>query len=136
MNDMDMTPYEHLGGEAVLKEMVTNFYGFVKQDEVLAPLFPEDLTETARKQTQFLTQFLGGPSLYTMEHGHPMLRARHMPFPITNRHAKAWLGCMEKAMDSVSLQGPLRDFIISRLTMTAYHMVNTSDDSHGKENNY
>lgn len=96
MNDMDMTPYEHLGGEAVLKEMVTNFYGFVKQDEVLAPLFPEDLTETARKQTQFLTQFLGGPSLYTMEHGHPMLRARHMPFPITNRHAKALLAVWKK----------------------------------------
>lgn len=134
MNNMDLTPYEQLGGESVLEKMVTNFYHYVKQDEALAPLFPEDLTETARKQTQFLTQFLGGPALYTMEHGHPMLRARHMPFPITEHHAKAWLGCMEKAMDSVSLKGPLRDFIISRLTMTAYHMVNTSVDSHGKEN--
>ncbi|MCY9072878.1 thiol management oxidoreductase, partial [Bacillus inaquosorum] len=42
-----------------------------------------------RKQKQFLTQYLGGPPLYTEEHGHPMLRARHLPFPITNERADA-----------------------------------------------
>ena len=33
-----------------------------------------DFAETSRKQKQFLTQFLGGPNLYTEEHGHPMLK--------------------------------------------------------------
>ncbi|EIT84604.1 globin family protein [Fictibacillus macauensis ZFHKF-1] len=128
MNRMDLTPYEHLGGEAVLSKLVTTFYAFVKEDDTLSPLFPDDLTETARKQIQFLTQFLGGPSLYTDEHGHPMLRARHMPFPISQQHATAWLQCMEKAMDAIALTGSLREFILSRLTMTAYHMVNTADE--------
>ena len=36
--------------------------------------FLEILKETSRKQKQFLTQFLGGPDLYTQEHGHPMLK--------------------------------------------------------------
>ena len=48
-----------------------------------------------------MTQFLGGPPLYTEEHGHPMLRARHMPFEITQTRAKEWLQCMEEAMNEV-----------------------------------
>ncbi|WP_305129191.1 immunity protein YezG family protein, partial [Staphylococcus aureus] len=31
-----------------------------------------------------LTQFLGGPNIYTEEHGHPMLRKRHIDFTITD----------------------------------------------------
>ncbi|MDV2885624.1 globin [Alkalihalophilus pseudofirmus] len=119
-----MTPYEALGGEAVLSELVDTFYSYVANHPDLGPLFPEDLTETARKQKQFLTQFLGGPSLYTEEHGHPMLRARHMPFPISKKEAEAWLSCMNKAMDTVNVEGLIREYMMERLTMTAHHMVN------------
>ncbi|ADC48443.1 globin family protein [Alkalihalophilus pseudofirmus OF4] len=119
-----MTPYEALGGEAVLSELVDTFYSYVANHPDLAPLFPKDLTETARKQKQFLTQFLGGPSLYTEEHGHPMLRARHMPFPISKNEAEAWLSCMNKAMDTVNVEGLIREYMMERLTMTAHHMVN------------
>ncbi|WP_026676091.1 globin [Fictibacillus gelatini] len=135
MSNKEFTPFEALGGSPVLEKLVDTFYGFVKENPVLAPLFSEDFTEIARKQKQFLTQFLGGPHVYTMGHGHPMLRARHLPFPITIRHAKEWLGCMEKAMDTLSLDGELREYIMNRLTMTAYHMVNT-DAPHGKENGF
>ncbi|WP_368503802.1 globin [Alkalihalophilus sp. As8PL] len=118
------SPYEALGGEAVLSELVDSFYSYVAKHPDLAPLFPNDLTETARKQKQFLTQFLGGPTHYTEEHGHPMLRARHMPFTITNTQADAWLACMNQAMDDLEITGLIREYIMERLTMTAYHMVN------------
>jgi hemoglobin len=117
-------PYEALGGETVLSELVDTFYSYVAKHPDLAPLFPNDLTETARKQKQFLTQFLGGPTYYTEEHGHPMLRARHMPFTITNTQADAWLACMNQAMDDLEITGLIREYIMERLTMTAYHMVN------------
>ncbi|WP_332689165.1 globin [Halalkalibacter lacteus] len=125
MENSSQTPYEAIG-EDVLSLLVDTFYQKVSDHPELAPLFPDDLTETARKQKQFLTQFLGGPSLYTEEHGHPMLRARHMPFTITPKHAQAWLSCMESAMDEVGLKGLIREYMIERLTMTAHHMVNHS----------
>ncbi|WP_100404837.1 globin domain-containing protein [Bacillus solitudinis] len=129
MSQLSQTPYEALGGEQVLSELVNTFYQYVSKHPDLSPLFPEDLSETARKQIQFLTQFLGGPTLYSDEHGHPMLRARHMPFAITPLHAEAWLNCMKKAMDDVGVQGVLREYLLERLTMTANHMVNQHESS-------
>ncbi|MCD8508549.1 MAG: globin [Bacillus sp. (in: Bacteria)] len=122
----EKTAYEYIT-ESKLHELVDRFYERVSRHPELAPIFPEDFTETARKQKQFLTQFLGGPPLYTEEHGHPMLRARHMPFPITPSRAKAWLGCMEQAMDDVGLQDPFRSYFYERLTYTANHMINTQE---------
>ncbi len=120
-------PYDIIGEEQ-LSKLVDAFYSRVSQHPDLVPIFPYDLTETARKQKQFLTQFLGGPPLYIEEHGHPMLRARHLPFPITPIRADAWLACMNAAMDEVQLQGDLRTFFFERLTQTARHMVNRPND--------
>lgn len=124
MSTNPISPLEALGGEERLAKLVNIFYTKVANDPLLAPIFPDDLTETKRKQQQFLTQFLGGPALYTEEHGHPMLRARHMPFPITANHAKAWLQCMNEAMDEIELEGSIRDYLVERLTQTANHMIN------------
>ena len=121
------TPYDTIGVET-LNHLIHAFYRRVGKHPNLAPIFPDDLTETARKQEQFMTQFLGGPPLYTEEHGHPMLRARHMPFEITQTSAKEWLQCMEDAMDEVGLSGPIRDFYFSRLVQTAEHMINTDEN--------
>lgn len=130
MNESIKTPYELIGGEEVLNKLVETFYAKVAKDRDLKPIFPEDLTETIRKQKQFLTQFLGGPPLYSNEHGHPMLRARHMPFEITPMRAQAWLRCMKEAMDEIGLEnGLLREQIFSRLTFTAQHMINSQLES-------
>ncbi|MCA1056729.1 globin [Rossellomorea aquimaris] len=124
MVEKPQMPY-NLIGEKKLSMLVDAFYNRVSKHDLLAPIFPDDLTETARKQKQFLTQYLGGPPLYTSEHGHPMLRARHLPFQITEERAKAWLSCMQEAMDEVELEGPIRDDFFQRLVLTAHHMVNT-----------
>jgi len=126
MIEKKLTPYEMIG-ENTLHHLVDTFYGLVAQHPDLAPIFPNDFTEIARKQKQFLTQYLGGPPLYTEEHGHPMMRARHLPFPVTSTRAKAWLTCMRQAMEHVELQGPIRDEFFSRLHLTAQHMINTPD---------
>lgn len=121
------TPFD-LIGEETLHQLIDAFYRRVAIHSDLAPIFPDDLTETARKQKQFMTQFLGGPPLYSMEHGHPMLRARHMPFEITETRAKAWLHCMNEAMDEIGLTGQFRDDFFSRLVLTAQHMINTDEN--------
>lgn len=115
-------------GEETLHKIVDAFYKRVKLHPDLSPIFPDDLRETARKQKQFLTQFLGGPPLYTSEHGHPRLRMRHLAFPITPKRANAWLTCMSQAMDEIGFSGPIREEFFSRLVITAHHMVNTDDE--------
>lgn len=118
--------FELLGGDAVLEPLLDAFYARVYAHELLAPLFDSPMEEVKRKQRMFLTQFLGGPPLFSMEFGHPMMRARHMKFPITPVHAEAWLGCMREAMDAIGLEGQLREYFYDRLQQTAYHMVNTN----------
>lgn len=128
------TPYE-LIGEDRLHELVDRFYDLVSEHPDLAPIFPNDLTETVRKQKQFLTQFFGGPSLYTEEHGHPMLRARHMPFAITPARAEAWLSCMAQALVDTDIEEDLRSAIFERLSHTANHMINShSSGTYNTEN--
>ena len=117
-------PYQDIGGAETLQKLVDVFYNLVAAHPDLAPIFPEDLTETKERQFKFLSQFLGGPDLYSREHGHPMLRARHMPFPITPERAEAWLSCMNQAMDKTGIQGEIREYVFNRLVQTAYHMVN------------
>lgn len=118
------TLYELIGGAETVRNLVETFYGLVAEHPDLDPIFPDDYTETIEKQYLFLTQFLGGPNLYTQVHGQPMLRARHLPFPITPQRAEAWLACMSQAMDEIGMEGPAREVIFTRLTQVARHMVN------------
>ncbi|HLR65827.1 globin domain-containing protein [Virgibacillus alimentarius] len=119
------TIYEAIGGFDTIDRLVTNFYRRVGKHPALTPIFPEDLTETARKQRLFLTQFFGGPKLYTEERGHPMMRRRHLPFPITPQRRDAWLECMKAALEESEIEDPYRTAIFEKLTMTANHMMNT-----------
>ncbi|MGP4074074.1 globin domain-containing protein [Piscibacillus sp. B03] len=119
--------YDAIGGAEAVERLVEAFYKRVGQHPELIPIFPDDLTETARKQKQFLTQFFGGPPLYIQEHGHPMLRARHMPFPITPTRRDAWLECMAGALEEAEIEEPYKTSIYERLTMTANHMMNTEE---------
>ncbi|MFC2949914.1 globin domain-containing protein [Virgibacillus sediminis] len=121
------TIYEAIGGAETINKLVTAFYTRVGRHPSLTPIFPDDLTETARKQELFLTQFFGGPRLYEEERGHPMMRRRHLPFPITPERRDAWLACMEEALIEAGIEDPYRSAIFERLTMTANHMMNTPE---------
>lgn len=120
--------YELMGGAETVARLVASFYGRVKHDPDLAPIFPDDLTLVQEKQYRFLTQFFGGPPLYSEVYGHPRLRARHLPHPITPRRARAWLACMDAAMDEAAVESGLKAELMRRLATTAWHMVNTPDE--------
>ncbi len=124
MSINNLTAYEAIGGDEVLARLVDAFYDRVAQHPNLAPLFSADFTPIKEKQRLFLTQFLGGPPLYAEKHGPPMMRARHLPFPINQERARDWLSCMSGAMDDIGLAGPVRDWVFQRLTQTALHFVN------------
>ncbi|WP_291425872.1 globin [Deinococcus sp.] len=119
--------YDRVGPEA-LARLIERFYTLVAQHPDLAPIFPADLTLTAEKQLAFLTGFFGGPPLYQQRFGHPRLRARHLPFEITPRRARAWLACMNAALRGTPEipEAEARE-IYAALARVAVHMVNAEE---------
>lgn len=114
-------------GEEKLHKMIDIFYDYVKHDERINHLFPDDFTEVAYKQKLFQTQFLGGPNLYNEQYGHPMLKARHFPFEVTPRASEAWLENMNQAILDVGLDDELREYLMARYSLTAKHMINSEE---------
>lgn len=122
------TFYEQIGGEETIQKLVDAFYPRVYSNEQLRPLFQDDIDIIKGKQKLFLTQFTGGPPLYSEMFGAPMMRNRHLPFEITPTRAKAWLKCMSEAMDEIELDGQERDFFFGRLSQVARIMVNSAEN--------
>ncbi|OBZ09876.1 globin [Bacillus sp. FJAT-27264] len=116
--------YVSLGGAEGLHCLVEVFYSKVQAHPQLGPLFPEDIAPVLEKQYQFLSQFFGGPALFSELHGHPMMRARHMHIPITPERAEEWLQCMKEALEEREVEESLRVFVLNRLAGPAHHFVN------------
>ena len=120
---MEATLYDRLG-EDNLKLMVDRFYDLVFQHELISRLFKTDKNLIKEKQRMFLTQFLGGPPLYSDQYGHPQMRARHLPHPISDEDAVAWLQCMSAAVHSLDIDAAMKDELMKRFIPTAMFMVN------------
>jgi len=118
--------YTILGGESTLRRLVDSFYKKVQGNPLLSSIFPEDIRPVREKQFLFLTQLFGGPRSYSDLYGPPMLRARHLPFPITTERATAWLECMSDALAEIGVEDAMHAFVVDRLTSVAHHMVNTT----------
>nr|WP_090641565.1 globin [Paenibacillus sp. UNC496MF] len=118
------TIFEAVGGVAGIRRIVEAFYPKVQRNPLIGPLFPADIDPVMDRQTLFLSQFFGGPPLYSDEYGHPMMRARHLPFPITPERAEAWLGCMREALAGTDLPQELQAIIVDRLSGPAHHFIN------------
>jgi hemoglobin len=121
---MEQETLFHRLGEENLRMLVDRFYDLVFQHEVISHLFKTDKEVIKEKQRLFLTQFLGGPPLYSERYGHPQLRARHMPHPITEEDAVAWLSCMSEAITSIAIDEQIKDELLKRFIPTAMFMVN------------
>ena len=70
-------------------------------------LHPQDLDGSRDKLFWFLCGWLGGPQHYVERFGHPMLRARHLPFSIGIRERDKWMACMTQAMGEVGMDPAL-----------------------------
>lgn len=91
--------YEQFGGERAFTHLVESFYQRIGRDDSLRSMFPADLGPAKRRLALFLMQLFGGPGTYSEERGHPRLRLRHAPFPITPEASQRWLSHMLSALD-------------------------------------
>jgi hemoglobin len=123
----ERTPYELLGGDAKVRELVDRFYDlmdFEPKYRELRAVHGSTLEHAREKLYMFLSGWLGGPSLYVDKHGHPMLRARHLPFAIGELERDQWMGCMVQAMEEVDIAQDLRNALEQAFYKTADWMRN------------
>ncbi len=123
----DETTYEQLGGGETLRRVVDRFYDLMEElpeARGILDLHPRDLDESRDKLFKFLSGLYGGPSLYIEQYGHPMLRARHLPFPIGESERDQWLLCMNRAVDELVEDSALADQLKRNFFRTADHMRN------------
>jgi len=120
--------FEAVGGHATFTALVDRFYEGVAEDELLRPMYPEEDLGPAKVRLQtFLEQYWGGPKTYGEQRGHPRLRMRHAPFPVSPAARDAWLAHMRAAVDSLELS-PLHEATLwDYLERAAHSMVNTVD---------
>ena len=90
--------HDVVGGQPAFDAVVEAFYDRVERDELLRPMYPDDLTPGKRHLARFLAQYWGGGDVYGQERGHPRLRMRHAPFPITPEAALRWAEHMTAAV--------------------------------------
>lgn len=116
--------YELVGGQPFFDLLVERFYDGVEADEVLRPLYPEDLEPGKRALALFLAQYWGGPTTYSDHRGHPRLRMRHAPFRIAQAEHDAWLLHMTAALTAAKLDAQLHTTMQEYFTMAAAHLIN------------
>jgi hemoglobin len=117
-----------VGGQETFTRLVAEFYEGVAQDPVLRPMYPEeDLSGAKERLTLFLEQYWGGPTTYSEQRGHPRLRMRHAPFPVTPDARDRWLTHMRRAVLSLDLAPTHEAALWDYLVRAAYSMVNRMD---------
>ena len=126
----DKTTYDQLGGEVTVRRIVDRFYDLMSElpeTQGILAMHPTDLTDSRNKLFKFLSGFWGGPSLYIREYGHPMLRARHLPFSIGESERDQWLLCMNCSIDELVEDQILKAHLKKSFLMTPNHMRNHPD---------
>ena len=124
------TPYELMGGDAGIRKLVDRFYDLMDtspEAATIRKLHAASLKASRDKLYMYLTGWTGGPPVYVEKHGHPRLRARHLPFHISSRERDEWLWCMDQALNEHEMPKELRDFLREKLHALADHMRNQPD---------
>ncbi|MEW7986938.1 MAG: group II truncated hemoglobin [Candidatus Thiodiazotropha sp.] len=127
----DQTPYERIGGEAAVRELVDRFYNLMdRQQEAkkIRDLHAKSLRISREKLFLFLSGWLGGPDLYVEKYGHPRLRARHLPFSIGIEERDQWIFCMRKALSAMDLDAKLQEELNQAFFRTADFMRNRDEE--------
>ncbi len=122
--------FDAVGGHETFAGIVRRFYEGVAQDDVLAPMYPEqDMAGAEWRLTAFLEQYWGGPTTYSEQRGHPRLRMRHQPFHVNPEARDRWLLHMRTAVAEAGLSPLHEATLMDYLERAAHSMINTFEDT-------
>ncbi len=123
----EATPFERLGGESDVRALVDRFYDLMDLEPAYAglrALHPATLEGSRDKLFWYLCGWLGGPNHYIERFGHPMLRARHLPYAIGDAERDQWMACMTQALRECGVNAELAQGLRQAFQGTADWMRN------------
>ncbi|MGP8232082.1 MAG: group II truncated hemoglobin [Methylovirgula sp.] len=127
------TMFERLGGADTIDRLVEAFYhrmDALPEARGIRAMHSRDLGPTKQVLKRYLSEWTGGPKLYTPEKGHPRLRQRHLHVPIDIAERDAWLLCMRGALEETVADAAARQEIDEALTKLADWMRNQAGNPH------
>jgi hemoglobin len=108
---VEKTPYELLGGDEGVRQLVSDFYHLMDTLPEATPIramHHGDLTEMVDKLGTFLIGWMGGPQRYQERFGRVIIPLAHRPFPIGSAERDQWLLCMRGALDKTTLDASMK----------------------------
>ncbi|WP_439401712.1 group II truncated hemoglobin [Bradyrhizobium sp. DASA03068] len=119
--------FERIGGRATIDALVDRFYDrmdSLPEAKIIRAMHADDLGLIRDVLKRYLTEWTGGPRLYTPEKGHPRLRQRHFGFSIGDAERDAWMLCMRGAMEQTITDAIARQDLDKALSSLADWMRN------------
>jgi hemoglobin len=129
MTDSDVTAsmFERIGGSATIDRLVERFYermDTLPEAQIIRAMHAASLGAIKDVLKRYLTEWTGGPKLYSVEKGHPRLRQRHIGFAIGDSERDAWLLCMRGALEGTVTDAAARQDLDRALSGLADWMRN------------
>jgi hemoglobin len=128
-----LSMFERIGGAVVVDRLVEAFYkrmDALPEAMTVRAMHAPDLGPTKNVLKRYLSEWTGGPRLYSPEKGHPRLRQRHMGFSIGDAERDAWLLCMRGALGETIADRVARRELDAALTKLADWMRNQAGNPH------
>ncbi|MET4207993.1 group II truncated hemoglobin [Bradyrhizobium sp. LA2.1] len=126
-SDVAISMFERIGGSATINSLVDRFYDrmdALPEAKIIRAMHADDLGLIRDVLKRYLTEWTGGPKLYSVEKGH--LRQRHIGFAIGDAERDAWLLCMRGALDQTVTDAAARQDLDKALSGLADWMRNRS----------
>jgi hemoglobin len=122
---MDEADVYQVIGEDGFRRLAAAFYRQIPGDPILGPMYPAiDLAGSEERLREFLIFRFGGPPRYLEARGHPRLRMRHNPFPITEAARNRWVEMMTRALEEAALPAEPAAVLIEFFANTATFLRN------------
>jgi len=126
-SDVATSMFARIGGSATIDRLVDRFYermDTLPEAQVIRAMHAADLGLIRDVLKRYLTEWTGGPKLYSVEKGHPRLRQRHIGFAIGDAERDAWMLCMRGALEEAVVDAAARQDLDKALSGLADWMRN------------
>jgi hemoglobin len=131
--EAQISMFERIGGAVMVDRLVESFYrrmADLPEARTIRAMHADDLGPIGSVLKRYLSEWTGGPKLYSPEKGHPRLRQRHMGFRIGDAERDAWLLCMRGALEETIADVSARRELDAALTRLADWMRNQAGNPH------
>ncbi|MDA9528265.1 group II truncated hemoglobin [Bradyrhizobium sp. CCBAU 25338] len=126
-SNVAISMFERIGGSATIDRLVDRFYDrmdTLPEAQAIRAMHADDLGVIRDVLKRYLTEWTGGPRLYSIEKGHPRLRQRHIGFAIGDAERDAWMLCMRDALEETVTDSAARQDFDTALSGLADWMRN------------